>query len=222
MKSIFWTLTGLGLILGMATATATAQADDKPAPKAPYLAPVPDYGHWTVTFKYDGIFFTDDASAKPPAAPDGFPTVIDTIKTGELRGVVFTSADGTSKQFTCQGDWVLSSTPKGPQLSVASPSQRPYTYYSPGFILLDGTTINLTTFKEAGLHDGAMAFHYKSGDVDAWIDPATMLPLAVKVSGVEASYQFLPAPPRPFVIPDDQAALLKKQQEDDQKIHALR
>jgi len=225
MKPTFATLAGLALLLGMATASAQT---DKPAPKAPYLAPVPDYGHWIVTFKYagspDSVPADDDAAtaASAPKAPDGFPITLDTIKTGDLRGVVFTSADGSSRQFTCQGDWILSSTPKGPQLLVASSSQRPYAYYTSGFVMLDGVTINPSTYKGLDMSKGTAAFHYQSGEVEAWIDVNSMLPIAVKANGVEASYQFLPAPPRPFTIPDDQANLLQKEQAADQKARALR
>ncbi|MDD5350113.1 MAG: hypothetical protein PHQ12_07865 [Chthoniobacteraceae bacterium] len=182
-----------------------------------------------VTLKYDaaatdGTAAAGNASAKPAPAtpPDGFPTIIDTIKTGDLRAVILTFASGTTQQFTCQGDWVLASTPKGSQLSIASPSRSPYIFYTPGFVLLDGVTINPSTFKEEAIHNGVHAFHYRSGDVDAWIDIASMLPLSVKQPGVEATYQHLPAPARPFVIPPDQAALLLKEQEADKKVRALR
>jgi hypothetical protein len=237
MKPIFFAiLIGLNLMIGLDM--TRAQADEKPVPQAPYLAPVPDYGHWRVTFKYDPSKPAPGASgataATPPAAPtaaavspapatpaapaapstpDGSPTAIETIKTGDLRGVTLTFADGKSQQFTCQGDWVLRSTPKGPQLGIATPTAHPYIYYTTGFILLDGATINMSTFKEAAKHNGVMAFHYKSGDVDVWIDPDSMLPLAAKQNGVEGSYEFLTPPPRPFDIPKDQESLLQKEME---------
>jgi len=218
MKLIFPAiLIGFGLIAGEGLVRAQTSDKPLPVPKAPYLAPVPDYGHWTVTLKYG-----EAAAADPSSGPAKLPASIDTIKTGELRGVVLTYPDGTSKQFTCQGDWVLASTSKGPQLGVAGPSWTPYVYYTKGFILFDGVTINPSTYKETAMHDGTLAFHYKSGSVDIWIDPTTMLPLAVKKPDIAAAYQFLPAPPRPFKIPEDQAALLQKEQEADQKIRALR
>jgi hypothetical protein len=224
MKKTFFTIV-IGLSLVASLRTVHAQSDEKPAPKpkAPFLAEVPDYGHWTVTFKYEGAASSDaTGSAKPPAVPDGSPMVIDTIKTGELRGVVLTFADGKSKQFTCQGDWVLASTEKGPQLSIATPMQHPYIYYTPGFVLLDGVKLNLSDFKETDLHNGMPAFHYKTGDTDVWIDQDTMLPLGVKKPGVEVAYQFLPAPPKPFDIPKDQAALLKKEQQDYKAVRSMR
>ncbi|MGB8356028.1 MAG: hypothetical protein WCD79_19170 [Chthoniobacteraceae bacterium] len=217
-RTLFAIIIGLGLITGMEP--ARAQNDEKPVPKAPYLAAVPDYGHWIVTFKYDDAATANDA--KQPAPANKFASTIDTIKTADLRGVVLTFPDGTTRQFTCQGDWVLASTPKGPQLGIAGRSWVPYVYYTKGFILLDGVKIDLTTFKETGKHNDVLAFHYKSGDEDVWIATETMLPLAVKKQNVEASYQFLPAPPRPFSIPADQAALLKKQEDADKALHSLR
>jgi hypothetical protein len=195
-----------------------AQEETNPVPRPPYLAAVPDYGHWTVKFTYKANAPAAPASGATPAAPaasappDGFPTAIDTIKTGDLRGVVLTFANGTSKQYTCQGDWVLTSGAKGPQLGIASSTSRPYIYYTTGFILLDGVKVDPTTFQELAKYNGVPAFHYKSGDVDVWVNPATMLPLAAKQPGVEVSYQFLNPPPKPFPIPDDQASLLKKEQ----------
>jgi len=224
MKKTFFTiLIGLGLVTG--TGTVRAQSEEKPAPKpkAPFLADVPDYGHWIVTLKYSPAPSGDTAGgAKPPAAPDGSPTVIDTIKTGDLRGVTLTFADGTTKPFSCQGDWVLISTPKGPQLGIVTSSWRPYIYYTSRFVLLDGVKIDLSTYKETEMHNGVTAFHYKSGDTDVWIDPATMLPLGVKKPDVEAAYQYLPAPPRPFLIPKDQADLLKKEQDADKAVRSMR
>ncbi len=225
-KTFFATVIGLSLLTG--PKIGWAQSDEKlPEPHAPYLAPVPDYGHWMVTFKYKeapsngAASATGDPTAAPsvpgaqpaPSAPDySSPTSIETIKTGDLRGVTLTFSDGTSKQFTCQGDWVLSSTPKGPQLSIASPQAIPYVFYTIGFILLDGVTINMSTFKEAALHNKVMAFHYKSGAVDVWIDPNSMLPLGAKQNGIEVAYEFLTPPPRPFPIPKDQADLLQKEE----------
>ena len=230
-KAFLAMLIGLGLMAGLEL--AWAQTDEVPVPKPPYIAPVPDYGHWIVTFKYgkasnnsSGAGNNPSPAAAPaplsvpaatnappaPSASDGSPTSIETIKTGDLRGITLTFSDGTSKEFTCQGDWVLCSTREGPQLRIASPTALPYIYYTTGFIFLDGVNINPTSFKEAAKHNGVMAFHYHSGGVDVWINPDTMLPLGAKQEGVEVSYQFLTPPPRPFPIPKDQESLLQKEQ----------
>jgi hypothetical protein len=230
---------GLGLLVG--SHMARAQSDDLPVPKPPYLAPVPKYGHWKVTFKYGKISSpeTTGASAStssatpPPASPapqpetleapnPTLPAAIDTIKTGDLSGVTLTFGNGITKEYTCQGDWVLNSSPEGAQLSIASSMSLPYPYYTIGFILLDGVKIDPSTFRETAKHDGVIAFHYKSGDVDVWIDPASMLPLAAKQDAVEVSYQFLPRPTEPFSIPADQAALLKKERQADAATRAMR
>jgi hypothetical protein len=104
----------------------------------------------------------------------------------------------------------LSSTPQGPQLRIASPTALPYPYYTTGYIMIGNMKIDPSTFKGAEKHNGIMSFHYHSGDTDAWISPATMLPLAAKQDGVQASYQFFTPPPRPFPIPKDQESLLHK------------
>jgi len=220
-RTLIAMITGLALVAG--GSLARAQIDENATPKAPYLAAVPDYAHWTVTLKYAATAFDSAAKAdKPQPPPAGYPTIIDTIKTGDLRSVVLTFPDGASKQFTCQGDWVLASTPNGPQLSIATAMERPYVYYTKGFVLLDGVTINPSTYRDAPIHNGAQTFHYKSGDEDVWIDIDSMLPLAASKGGVEVSYKYLPAPPRPFIIPKDQAALLLKEQAAFQSTRSLR
>jgi hypothetical protein len=222
MKRTFFTIL-MGINLIAAVGRVQAQSEDKPLPHEPYLAAVPDYAHWTVTMKYETTAFDSAARGdKPPVVPSGYPSVIDTIKTGDLRSVLITFADGTSKQFTCQGDWVLASTPKGPQLTVATPTTRPYVYYTRGFVLLDGVTINASTYKDVATHNGRLTFYYKSGDTDAWIDIGSMLPLTVKKGGIEADYEYLHAPPRPFLIPADQASLLQKEQGAYQSTRSLR
>lgn len=215
-------LVGLNLVAGLEM--APAQTDEVPVPTPPYLAPVPDYGHWLVKFKYrtpdtpepaasaTGGPGATPAAPPPPSPSDGTPTSIETIKTGDLRGVTLTFSDGTSKEYTCQGDWVLNSTSKGPQLTIANPKALPYSFYTTGFVLLDGVKIDPSTFKEAAKHNGVMAFHYRSGETDVWIAPATMLPVQVKQDGVEVTYQFLTPPPRPFPIPKDQSDLLHQEQ----------
>jgi hypothetical protein len=241
MKPIFFTIIlGLGLMAGQKM--GWAQNDEKPVPQPPYIQPVPDYGHWKVTFNYKPTRTKDAANGSsavpsstsapgtpstppappPPSAPDGSPTALETIKTGDLRGITLTFADGTTKQFTCQGDWILNSSANGAQLSIASPTSLPYPYYSTGFIFLDGMKIDPSTFKEAGMHHGVMAFHYKSGPTDVWIDPATMLPKAAKQDGVEISFEFLTPPPRPFPIPKDQADLLQKERAASQATSSMR
>jgi hypothetical protein len=242
MKPIFFTII-FSLVLIMSCPMVRAQSGDLPTPQPPYIEPVPDYGHWKVTFKYVADAPAAPAApatpAKPPvpvttttpstpvapsapSVPDGSPTAIETIKTGDLRGITLTLADGTTKEYTCQGNWVLCSTPKGPQLGIATPTAFPYPYYTAGFILLDGATISQSTFKETKQHNGVMAFHYKSGTTDIWIDPNTLLPLAAKKDGVEVTYQFLTPPPRPFPIPKDQSDLLQKERAASQATSSMR
>ena len=243
MKRTFLSiLVGLNVAAGLQT--VRSQSEEKPVPKPPYLASVPDYGHWIVSFKYQaspspaaagGTEATSasspsavsspasgPATTPAPAGPDGSPTSIETIKTGDLRGITLSFANQPAQQYTCQGDWVLRSTPNGPQLGIASPTAHPYIYYTTGFIFLDGVKIGPSTFKLAEKHNGVMSFHYHSGDTDIWINPDTMLPTGAKQEGVEASYQFLTPPPRPFPIPKDQESLLEKEKAAYQATSSMR
>ncbi len=127
MKPLFFTiLLGFGLMAGLKM--TRAQTEELPSPQPPYIQPVPDYGHWKVTFKYKEAAPSPAASAPTPVpapapasgpapvptpAPtppsNDTPSAIETIKTGDLRGVTLTFTDGSSKEYTCQGDWVLNS-----------------------------------------------------------------------------------------------------------------
>jgi hypothetical protein len=214
MKHLF-----LSLCIGLAGLTSSAHAQSPTKPKEPYVAAVPDYGHWMIRFKYEP---PAEGTAAPAPVDPNLPTILDTIKTGDLKSVVLTLSTGTTQQFTYQGDWVLSSTPEGPKLSVATADRPPHPYFTTGFALLDGLTIDNSTFKEATTWNGVPAFHYRIGETDVWIDSATMLPLALRQPGLEASYQFLPPPPKPFLVPEDQEILLKKQRAADKKVRTLR
>ena len=246
MKRIFLTvLTILAVVMGAARAEDQAAAPmlaevaapappaaqgDKPTPVPPYLAPVPEYGRWTVSFKYDeadAAVGSDAAAAsdapKASAVPDGFPTLIETTKAGDMRTVALTFLKGAPKQFTCQQDWVLWSTPRGPKVIIADPSHMPYMYYTKGYALLEGVTIGAATFQETEDYNNAPAFHYKSGDTDVWIDVATMLPVGVKRGGVEAVYNFISTSKKiTLKIPPDQAELLQKGLETEKYVRSLR
>jgi hypothetical protein len=200
MKANLAGVIGLGMLIGWGI--AHAQSDEQPVPKAPYLTPVPDYGHWMVTFKYAPSAPAPTPAGAPPAAPaapepptgqDGPPKSIETIKTGELRGITVTAFDGSTREFTCQGNWVLSSSPHGAQLGIITPVSHPYTFFTTGYILLDKAKIDPSTYKGVEKRNGIQAFHYKSADLDVWIE-------------------FLTPPPRPFPIPKDQQELLEKEQ----------
>jgi hypothetical protein len=158
-RLIFGIIIGLGL--AASAEKAHAQTDELPTPKEPYITPVPDYGHWTVTFKNPkpqgsapapaAAATPGPAPAAPPAVPppapvsatttapppppasEGSPLTIETIKTGELRGVTLTFADGTTSQFTCQGTGSCRRRHKGhssaslPPPRFPTPTTRPAT-----------------------------------------------------------------------------------------------
>ena len=214
------------VLVGMVWA---ADEDVNPVPVAPYLAAVPDYGHWTVTFKYPPEPSTPAAPGASAPAPT--PTLpvnkYDIIKTGDMMLVTLTAGSGTPKIFYQRGDWIVTVNPENAQQAqvlVPSPDHLPYPYYTKGFMLMDGMTLGPSNFKGLVKYNNSPAYYYQPKGGEVWISPHSMLPMAVKSSkeGLIAEYQFLQPPPAPFQIPGDQASLLQKEQDAYKAVRSMR
>lgn len=217
----------LGVCLTILIRTVQAEEEINPVPHAPFLAAVPDYGHWTVTFKYPpnpAAKAGDAATAPPPAPPVN---QIDIIKTGDMMLVTLSTTGAPPRIFYQRGDWIVTVNPQGSQQAevlVPSPDHMPYPFYTHGFMLMDGAVLGPNNFKGLVKYNDTPAFYYQTNVGEVWISPHTMLPIAVKSAkeGLIAEYQFLPAPPSPFQIPGDQASVLQKQQDADKAVRSMR
>jgi hypothetical protein len=225
-------LAGLGALLHFGA--LQAQEDINPVPQPPYLAPVPDYGHWVITFK-----FASEAAAKAaaPTAP-GTPadaaaapvlplTRADIIKTGDMRLVTLSTGNGPPRIYYQRGDWIVTINPQNEQQAqvlVPTPFHLPYPFYTEGFMLMDGMVLNASNFKGVEKYNGKSVYHYQPEGGEVWIAPGTMLPVAVKSTseGLIAEYQFLPPPPAPFTIPHGQNSVLDKAQKSYKAVQAMR
>ena len=61
-----------------------------------------------------------------------------------------------------------------------------------------------------GTYKGRKAIHYKAGDGEAWIDPETRLPIALRARGTLREYQFSGEPPPRLTLPSRFQAFLKE------------
>ncbi len=203
-----------------------ASGGDRPAPQAPYLAPVPDWGHWTVTFKYPPTPDPAGGPPKPGEPPGGFPAAVETVRAGGLGMTTASFPAAPPQTFYQQGVWIATATPQGPQVLSAGPGRLPFPGYTAGFSLLDGVAIGPKTFKDVARSGGATCFHYEDKgtdrDTEAWIAVDTMLPVTVRTAdGIEADFQFEARPTQPVVVPADLLALLQKEQAAYQYTRAL-
>lgn len=228
MKSMRWIiLAGLGFVLLGGRLHAQGQEEINPVPQAPYLAQIPDYGHWTVSFKYPSELPPKAGDTKPVEAPAPPVNKIDIIKTGDMMLVTVMSSSGPPKIFYQRGDWIVTVNPQSTQQAqvlIPTPDHLPYPFYTHGFMLMEGMVPGSGNFKGLVKYNHMPAYDYQTKGGEVWIAPDTMLPIAVKSSkaGLIAEYQFLPAPPSPFQIPSGQASLLQKEQEAYKGVGSMR
>lgn len=169
----------------------------------PKVAPMPKDAHWVVTFKQPG-----DEKAAPTSGRELLS--IDTVKTGDSRRVTLAYSDGTSDVFDQVRDYLLTSSPEGPQLSMAIADPPSYPFFSNGFLFTDG--IETATFVGAEDFQGVPCLRYRLSEGDVLISAETKLPVAAKHNTLTAYFQFLPSPTAPLVLPAEMAALLQRQE----------
>jgi hypothetical protein len=189
------------LIIVVGAGPAWAQ---QPAPKAPYIAPVPSNAHWVVTIKPPG-------SEKQVSSEVAREVVsVDTVKTGATRQVTLTFSDNTTERFDHAGGYILTATPQGPQLIAAVENPPSYPFYSDGFLYSGG--VSPESFVGVETFQGVECFHYRTEVNDVWISTETMLPVASKADGTMAYFQFLSAPTVPLALSPEKLALLERQE----------
>jgi hypothetical protein len=186
-----------------------AQEPALPVPKPPYVAPIPDDARWVVTME-----------ATAGTSAQTFPTAIETIKTGGLKRVTLFFKGGTSQRFDQKGEYLLTTTPAGPQISKYIPLLPPYPFYTNGFLFVEN--IGPANFKGVVKIKDVNCFYYSNGNTSIWIAVDSMLPVAARQDGVLAHFQFLPAPTQPLTLPQEEAAQLEKYEAAANAFHAMR
>ncbi|XHR27095.1 MAG: hypothetical protein ACFUZC_14200 [Chthoniobacteraceae bacterium] len=187
-----------------------AQEPVPPAPKPPYVAPVPVNARWVVTLETPGGL----------SAQTELPTAIETIKTGGVKRVTLFFKSGPSQRFDQMGDYLLTTTPAGPQISKAIPLFPPYPFYTDGYLFVENVVP--AHFKGVVKLKGVDCFYYGTGNSSVWISVDTQLPVAARQEGVLAYFQFLPAPSQPLTLPPEEAAQLEKYEAAANAFRAMR
>ncbi|XHR27169.1 MAG: hypothetical protein ACFUZC_14580 [Chthoniobacteraceae bacterium] len=166
-------------------------------PKPPYVAPLPQNGHWTITL--NSVAQTDK---------ERVPATIDTIKTGETKQVTLLYKDGTSQRFNHAGGYIFTQSSKGVEIFTKLPGIPAYPCYTDGFVFVEN--IGPAVFKDMAKISGTECFHYQTGSSDVWIAVDSMLPVAARSGNLTAYYQFQPPPTAPIALPPEEAAILRK------------
>ncbi len=202
----------LTLLLFAGIPPIRAQDRELPAPKPPYIAPLPHDGHWLITLKRaepDPAQSISDKRART-VTPEPIPTAIDTLKTGDTKRITLTFRDGTAQQIHQVRGYILTTAAEGPQISTATPGAPPYPFYTTAFLFVEN--IGPSTFKGVASIQGKECFYYRTGTTEAWIDIDSMLPIASKAEGIIAHFQFLPPPTTPIALPPEEASILNQQE----------
>ena len=239
-KQILFLLTfWAGLGLAQEAWAQSAEATPMPIPKAPWLAPIPDNAHWTISITYTapGIM-ANSPQNKVPASQAGFSVSLDVIKTGSLKQVTVSLAGGGVQQFDQRGVYFAVRAPEG--LRLVSPSNLfpPYRYYSPGFHFVDW--VQESAFKDVAKYKTILCFHYaevienepgQGGSVrpadpnnikEAWIDVGSMAPVAYKEHALTAEFSFQQPPASPLSFPPDELAQFEKREATDKAFQSIR
>jgi hypothetical protein len=231
----FW----LGAI-GPVFSPATFAQSETPVPRPPYIAPVPSYAHWTIKIQPSSSPGSTP-SAQPTRDTTFLPLMIDTVKTGDTKQVTLSYAGQPPEEINEKDGIVFLPTPKGTlmvheppanlptapgssPLDAADPElEGPYPLYSPGFLfarwLASGAS---SSFKDVVIYNQVRCFHYQNGGDEAWIDVATMLPVALRHDGIEADYQFLAPPTSPLQLPPDEAVSLQQTEDAAKAFNSVR
>ncbi len=187
-----------------------AQESALPVPKPPYVAPIPDNARWVVTLEMPGASSTQSE----------LPTSIETIKTGSTKRVTLFLKGGSSQRFDQKGEYLLTNTPSGPQISKYIPLLPPYPFYTEGFLFVENVVP--ANFKGVVKLKGVECFYYASGNTSVWIAAESMLPVAARHEGVLAYFQFLPAPTQPLTLSPEVVAQLEKYEAAANAFRAMR
>jgi len=177
----------------------------QPAPKAPYVAPIPASGHWTIQLKSSESAPSVAAHTGKGNQSDNRPVLIDTLKSGLIKRTTVGFKDGTSQCFDQSGPYFFQPASAGSYPYIPPPEEAPYPFYSEGFLFFEN--VSPSWFKNVLKVGGIDCFHYQNGSRELWIAVDSMLPVAAKSGDIVALYQFHPAPNPPVTLtPEEQAA----------------
>lgn len=216
--------------------TRALAQDQNPVPTAPYLAPVPDPGHWTVSLVYPPTSPTAPGVASPaPQLNADQPLAIDFVRGGGISAVTFTFQGSPTVRVDAKGTFSFLPGPQGPLIYNAG-SQFPISFYTTSFLFAEWLRHQgATASYEVVEYRNVRCFHYTNKQPaphseiydpgygsEVWINIKTMLPVASKWNGVEADFNFLPPPGSPPQLTPEETALIQYKENLSRAIDSIR
>lgn len=217
---LFWP--GLALVFAQAQDAGTAP----PQPVEPFIAKVPEYGHWTIQLKH---LSPPSAPGQPPPAPvtpADEPVLIDVIKAGKRWQVTQTFPTGKSQMYDqAAPDYILQPGPGGLQVITIFKlgGATPYPYFTTGFLFAEWVHhAGLAAFQEVAKINNVPCFHYHQDVRDAWIAVDTLLPVKTAYANLEATFEFRDAPTGPLVFSPEEEAYAHQRAAEIKAMSAVR
>lgn len=203
-----------------------------PPPHAPFVAPMPDRGQWTITLDYSELEKSSTAGTSAASPKNGDPLLahslqqIQTVKTGHLKRDILINRDGTTTEiWYVDGENILSPGPSGDICVSDNKTFEPDSSVKGIFRKIGNLTIsfgfpgcdwlNLKYYDKVSTDGTAPSYHYilQEGGVvaaEAWIDTKTYLPIKYASGQVNYIYAFGGTPSEDLVLPPAYLAAYKK------------
>jgi hypothetical protein len=205
-------------------AISPAHAQDRPAvPHAPYLARVPDNGHWSITLTYPSATPTtaSEHSSATKLNSDQ-PVTIDVERGDGFSATTFSFQSAPTVRVDAEGGYSFLPGPTGPLLYNAG-CQFPISFYTTSFLFSEWLRQQgSSAFDKMIVYHGVPTFHYVNHrppphtnlfdagyGSEVWVNVKTMLPVASKWDGIEADFTYLPPPNSPPQLSPEEIALIQ-------------
>jgi len=179
-----------------------------PAPKAPFVRPVPDFAEWTVTMQKT----SELAKATPSKIRE-----VHVIKTKDTARVSISYSDQTTEEYWIANHAILTPNSSNTRITLMPVTSAKASFerdlqganeaeLSPRFFgyFAGITWISESCFDRVVFLERHPCYHYVAAKrMEAWIDSDTRLPVAYKdlVSNTTYRYTFAPPPKDLLVLP---------------------
>jgi hypothetical protein len=189
-------------------------------PVAPYLAPVPNPGHWTIILKNIAAVSPQNAAVAPVPWDSDEPRTVDVIQAAGISRVTLNFQGAPPVQIDRKGDYYIRRASTGAQLFGTGNGPLSFFALDDGFLFAEWVRQEgASAFKKVVQYKGVTCFYYQNekpemekdpnNGQEAWIDVHTMLPVAAKDDGIEADYQFQAPPDSPPPLSVEEAHLVQ-------------
>jgi len=132
---------------------------------------------------------------------------VEVVKGGEVSKESQRYSNGTSVEVWKWDEYTFKVDPANPQrIGVSSPNMRtgeePREEASDAAIFSEFSWVNKEAFRGREVRNGAGVLVYQAGDVSAWVDEATRLPLVFRTASMQVNYQYKERPTEDLKLPE--------------------